>query len=113
MTRSCRIRSASRIKASRRRSRTLLSATVTSLVPTLKFDVAERQPRRDEQSWPPQDGPYPGNELLRLERLAEIIVRTAVQPIDHVFLGILGGQHDESWPFRQSIQRHDDVESVT
>jgi hypothetical protein len=49
---------------------------------------------------------------LRLEGLAKIIVRPAVQSIDHVFLGVLGGQHDESGPFPQLAQRHDDIESV-
>src|SRR5882757_1812134 len=77
-----------------------------------KFDVPERQDRRYEQSRPPQEGPYPRDELLRLEGFAKIIVRPAVQPIDHVFLGVLGGQHDDSWPFRQLAQRHDDIESV-
>src|SRR5882757_1671675 len=77
-----------------------------------KFDVPERQDRRYEQSRPPQDGPYPSDELLRLEGLAKIIVRPAVQSIDHVFLGVLGGQHDESGPFPQLAQRHDDIESV-
>src|SRR6476620_7359683 len=78
-----------------------------------KFDVPKRHYRRDQQSRPPQDGPYPSDELLRLEGLAKIVVCPAVQAIDHIFLGILGGQHDESWPFRQFAQRHDDIESVT
>src|SRR5882757_8416754 len=53
----------------------------------VKFDVPERQDRGDVQSRPPQDCPYPGDEFLRLEGLAKIIVRPAVLPIDHVFFG--------------------------
>jgi hypothetical protein len=78
----------------------------------LQFDVSERQHRRSEEPRPPQDGPHPGDEFLRLEGLAEVIVRPAVQAIDHVFLGILGRQHDDSRPFRQLAQRCDDVERV-
>src|SRR5260370_15957521 len=65
-----------------------------------KFDVPKRHYRRDEQSRPPQDGPYPTDELLRLEGLAKIIVPPPVPALAHTFLGFLAGPHEKSRPFR-------------
>jgi hypothetical protein len=112
MTRSRRVSNVPRIKASRRRSRISIIGHNGLIGADVQFDVSERRDRRNEEPRPPHHGPHPGDEILRLEGLAEIIIRAAVQASDHVLLGILGRQHDDSRPFRQSAQRCDDVERI-
>jgi len=50
------------IKASRRRNRTLLSATMASLVPTRQFAFPNDRTDGTRSRWPPQHRPHPGDE---------------------------------------------------
>lgn len=78
----------------------------------MQLDIAKRQHRGREQARPAQDRTHTRDQFLRLERLAEIVVGAAVEAVDDVLLGVLGGQHDDRGTFRRLAQRGDHLERI-
>ena len=58
-------------------------------------DVADLQHLRRRLVRPPQPRPDPGDELLGLERLENVVVGAGLQPEDDVYGVGLRGQHDD------------------
>src|SRR3546814_1458906 len=57
--------------------------------------VTDGEPFRAGSLGPTDPGPDPGDQLLGLERLDDIVVRAGLEPDDHIDGVTLGGEHND------------------
>src|SRR6266567_1615174 len=59
----------------------------------VQLDATIAQQLRASCAAPPHERAYPGEELIELERLGEIVVGAGIQPTHHVLGGVARRQH--------------------
>ncbi len=85
---------------------------MTSCVSGIELQIADGQIRLAARRAAPQQGPEPGEQLLALERLDEVVVGARVESLDARLDRVARGQHEDRHVVLLAAQLLGDVEAV-